>query len=101
MSQSGTDQYACSECNTALKPNMRRCPQCGAWVRPWSTGGVPSTWSKYQVGGAIGKPTDAGGSAWVPYGERKDRVRQVGLGGEAAPSGAHAAKKRGRRPKSG
>ena len=84
----------------ALKPNMRRCPQCGAWVRPWSTGGVPSTWSKYPTGGAVGRPDEAGSSSWVPYGKLKDRVRQVGLSGENAPSGAHAPKKKSRRQKS-
>jgi hypothetical protein len=76
-------------------PNFRRCAQCGAWLRPWSTGGKPSTWNRYTVGGAgrpegwgeqLGGPTDAAGSVWVRYGPNGEYVRQSTPAGQEAPS---------------
>jgi len=95
----GNSQPAnCPECSRAVSPNMRRCPGCGAWMRPWSTGGAPSRWAKYDVGGAgrppewggkTGQPNEAAGATWVPYGNRKDRVRMVNATGQETRSGAH------------
>jgi hypothetical protein len=65
--------------------NMRRCPGCGAWVRPWSVGGKKSRWAHYEVGGS-GRPDDKGAnvgqnqevqaSQWVVKGKNKDFVEQ-------------------------
>ena len=104
MSQPAMDS-ACPSCGKAVLPNFRRCAHCGAWLRPWSTGGKPSTWDRYKVGGAgrpedwgaeVGTPTEAVGSVWVRYGPNGDRVRQSTPAGQAAPSGAHAKRERER-----
>ena len=67
-------------------------------MRPWSIGGSPSRWAKYDVGGAgrpaewggkTGQPTEAAGASWVPYGKRMDRVRMVSATGQETRSGAH------------
>ncbi len=67
-------------------------------MRPWSTGGAPSRWAKYKVGGAgrpedwggqVGQPTEASASAWTAYGQRMDRVRMVDAQGKETRSGAH------------
>jgi hypothetical protein len=68
-------------------------------------GGKPSTWSRYNVGGAgrpedwgaeVGNPSDTVGSVWQRIGPKGDRVRQVTPDGQVAPSGAHAARERAR-----
>jgi uncharacterized C2H2 Zn-finger protein len=73
--------------------SMRRCPACGAWVRPWSTGGKKSRWARYEVGGSgrpedrganVGQPGEVVSSVWAVYGKNKDYTRQV------TPSGQNA-----------
>ena len=104
MSQSGT-QGSCPSCGKEVAPHFRRCAHCGAWLRPWSVGGKPSTWNRYKVGGAgrpedwgaeVGNPSDTVGSVWQRIGPNGDRVRQVTPSGQPAPSGAHAARERAR-----
>lgn len=104
MSQSEVD-VACSACGKPVAPYLRRCAQCGAWVRPWSTGGTPSTSNRYKIGGAgrpedwgaeMGTPADAAGSVWVRYGPNGDRVRQSSPASQPAPSGANAGRERKR-----
>ena len=88
MSDFGPRSPAGSSCTSCGKPvamTMRRCPGCGAWVRPWSTGGKKSRWPKYEVGGS-GRPEDKGvnvgqnsevqSSQWVVKGKNKDFVEQ-------------------------
>jgi hypothetical protein len=86
-------------------PNFRRCAHCGAWLRPWSTGGKPSTWDRYKVGGAgrpdgwgtdVGTPNDATASVWERWGPNGEYVRQMTPTGQVAPSGAHARRERER-----
>lgn len=72
---------------------MRRCPGCGAWVRPWSVGGQKSRWPRYEVGGSgrpedwganVGQPGEVQSSVWAVSGKNKDITRQV------TPSGQNA-----------
>lgn len=75
----------CAACGKPVALNMRRCPGCGAWVRPWSVGGKKSQWARYDVGGS-GRPETAGGkvgqhgevqaSIWTVKGKNKDFVEQ-------------------------
>ena len=106
MSDTEVSQPSCSACGKPVMAYVRRCPACGAWLRPWSTGGKPSTWSRYRLGGAgrpeewgaeLGDPSEAAGSVWSAYGPNMDRVRQATASGEPAPSGAHALKRRAER----
>ncbi|MDQ3979582.1 MAG: hypothetical protein M3314_08530 [Actinomycetota bacterium] len=107
MSESGTST-SCSACGKPVLPNLRRCAHCGAWLRPWSVGGTPSTRNRYKVGGAgrpedwgseIGNPSDAAGSVWERIGPKGDRVRQVGAAAQTASSGAPAGRERVRAPR--
>lgn len=105
MSESGTTT-SCSSCGKPVLPSLRRCAQCGTWVRPWSVGGQPSTWNRYKIGGA-GRPedwgtetgTDAAGAVWVQYGPKGDRVRQTTAGRQADASGARPARGGERTPR--
>ena len=99
---------SCSSCGKPVLPHFRRCSHCGAWLRPWSVGGKPSTWNRYNVGGAgrpedwgaeIGAASDAAGSVWVQYGPKGDHVRQTAPNGEAETSGARARRGRERAPR--
>ena len=73
MSDMGTGQpTTCPSCNRAVAPNMRRCPGCGAWMRPWSVGGRPSRTEQYRVGGA-GRPEGWGAQIGRRY-RRQDEA---------------------------
>ena len=88
----------CTDCGKPVAKNMRRCPSCGSWQRPWSVGGKPSRWNTYSVGGS-GRPDDWGGSAgsnnevkssvWQRWGPNGEYVKQVTPDGKDARSGAH------------
>ncbi len=101
MSQSGSET-ACPSCGKPVLPHFRRCAQCGAWIRPWSVGGKPSTWNRYKIGGA-GRPedwgtemgSDAAGSVWEAYGPNNSYVRQMTASGE--PAAARARRERERK----
>ena len=97
----------CSSCGKPVAMNMRRCPACGDWQRPWSTGGKPSRWARYPVGGS-GRPDEHGqatghnqeveSSIWVRYGPNGEFVKQQTSRGEDARSGAHQPIRGGARP---
>ena len=88
----------CTACGKPVALTQRRCPSCGSWQRPWSTGGKPSRWARYDVGGS-GRPDEWGGqmgqhaevqsSVWVRWGPNGEYVRQSTPTGQPAPSGAH------------
>ena len=88
----------CSACGKPVALTQRRCPACGAWQRPWSTGGKPSRWARYDVGGS-GRPDERGSqqgqhsevesSVWVRWGPNGEYVKQQTSRGEDARSGAH------------
>jgi hypothetical protein len=89
----------CTACGKPTAKNMRRCPSCGEWQRPWSTGGKPSRWNEYDVGGSgrpddwgagAGRPGEVKSSVWVRWGPNGEYVRQSTPDGKPAPSGAHA-----------
>lgn len=97
----------CTSCGKPTAKNMRRCPACGAWQRPWSVGGKPSRWNVYDVGGS-GRPDEWGGGAgsnevqssvWVRYGPNGEYVKQQTQTGQDARSGAHQPVVRGRKVK--
>ena len=98
----------CSSCGKPVALNMRRCPHCGDWQRPWSTGGKPSRWARYEVGGS-GRPDERGGntgqaqevqsSVWVRWGPNGEYVRQSTPDGKPAPSGAHTPIRKSRKGK--
>ena len=88
----------CTSCGKPVAMNMRRCPSCGAWQRPWSVGGKPSRWAHYKVGGS-GRPEEHGAntgqhgevssSVWVRWGPNGEYVKQQTPTGQDARSGAH------------
>ena len=99
---------SCQSCGKPVAMNMRRCPSCGDWIRPWSTGGKPSRWARFPVGGS-GRPDEVGGatthnqdvdaSVWVRWGPNGEYVKQQTARGEDARSGAHQPIRGGRPPK--
>lgn len=67
----------CQECGRPIDVQMRRCPGCGRWVRPFSTDGIPSDREAFGRGSDLGGTNAAQGQEWVGDGQYIKRAKRL------------------------
>lgn len=67
----------CQACGRQIDVQMRRCPGCGKWVRPFSTGGVPADRPAYERGSDPGADEHATAQEWVGDGAFIKRAQRL------------------------
>jgi hypothetical protein len=70
----------CPDCGKSIGVQMRRCPGCGRWVRPFSTNGVPSDRPVYRRGDQLADASQAAGQEWVGEGQYIRRAKPLPRG---------------------
>lgn len=70
----------CPACGRGIDVQLRRCPGCGRWVRPFSTGGDPSDRPAFGRGDQLADASQAGTQEWVGDGQYIKRARPSGRG---------------------
>lgn len=66
----------CQGCGRAIDVQMRRCPGCGQWVRPFSTGGVPADRPAFDRGSDL-DASAVGTQEWVGDGQFIKRAKRL------------------------
>lgn len=72
-----TKAVNCQACGRTIDVQMRRCPGCGRWVRPFSTEGVPSDKAAFPRGSDPSPESAAQGQEWVGEGSFIKRARSL------------------------
>ena len=75
-----TKAVSCNSCGRSIDVQMRRCPGCGKWVRPFSAHGVPADREAFPRGSDVTSDGVAQGQEWVGDGSYIRRSQRLPRG---------------------